>query len=732
MYVGEGIDRVDGPAKVTGGAKYAAEFGMAGVVHGVLVQSTVAAGTLAGLDVAAAAAMPGVLGILTPQDMPRLALDKASPQTVLYPLLQDMAVQYNGQHLAVVVADTLERASEAAVAVRARYDEADAVTTMVQAMDHAYVPKKFRDGKRPPDSTRGKPDEAFAAAPVKVEQTYTTPIEHHNPMEPHATLAQWDGGKLTVWTATQGISGVKKTLAALFALEPDDVVVIDPYVGGGFGSKGNCWPPVVLAAAAARKVGRPVRLVVTREQMYYSNGYRPRTSQTVRLGAQADGTLVALRHDAVSQNAMDAVGEFDEPAALISEISYSCPNVAITHRLVAVNQGLPTYMRAPGEAPGSFALEVAMDEMAVALGMDPIALRLKNYAERDEHEDKPFASKALRACYAQGAAAFGWDRRSAAPRSMRDGAMLVGQGMAGCTYPTNRNPSQASARLDADGTAVVRAGTQDLGTGTYTVMTQVAADELGLPLGKVRAELGDSRLPAAPVSGGSTTVASVLPAVQAACRAVRTQLFGMALAAKGTAWAGVAPEQLALKDGVVSGPAGSVTVAEVLGGRQRPFVEAESGAKPDEAYEAHSRHAFGAQFAEVRVDPDFGTIRVSRLVGAFDCGRVINAKTARSQLYGGMVFGLGMALLEESVVDAASGRYTNANLSEYLLPVNADVREIVPIIVDSVDPVTNELGAKGVGELPMVGVAAAIGNAVFHATGVRVRHLPIRLDDLLV
>ncbi len=732
MFVGQGIDRIDGPAKVTGGARYAAEFDTAGFVHAVLVQSTVASATLTALDTTAAAAMPGVLGILTPLDMPKLALDKASPQTVLYPLLQDMAVQYNGQHLAVVVADTLERATGAAVAVRATYAETDAVTTMAQGMDHAAVPKKFRDGKRPPDSTRGKPDDAFASAPVKVEQTYTTPIEHHNPMEPHATLARWDGDKLTVWTATQGISGVKKTMATLFSLQPDDVTVIDPYVGGGFGSKGNCWPPAVLAAAAARKVGRPVRLVVTREQMYYSNGYRPRTSQTLKLGAQPDGTLTALRHDAITQNTTDAVGEFDEPSALISEISYACPNVAITHRLVAVNQGLPTYMRAPGESTGSFALETAMDEMAVALGMDPIALRLKNYAERDEHEDKPFASKALRACYAQGAAAFGWDKRLPAPRSMRDGAVLIGQGMAGSTYPTNRNPAQASARLDADGTAVVRSGTQDLGTGTYTTMTQVAADELGLPIERVRAELGDSRFPAAPVSGGSTTTASVLPAVQAACRAVRTQLFGMALAQKAADWQGVTPDQLTLKDGVVSGPSGSVKVGEILVAKNRSFVEAESGAKPDDAYEAHSRHAFGAQFAEVRIDPDFGTIRVSRLVGAFDCGRVINAKTARSQLYGGMVFGLGMALLEETVVDAATGRYTNANISDYLLPVNADIREITPIIVDSTDPVTDELGAKGVGELPMVGVAAAIGNAVFHATGVRVRHLPIRLDDILV
>ncbi len=732
MYVGQGIDRVDGHDKVTGAAKYAAEFGLPGLVHAVLVQSTIGAGSMTAIDTAAAARMPGVIAVITPAEMSHLNIDKAAPQTVLYPLLQDMDVLYNGQHVAVVVADTLERATAAASLVAPRYTEADAVPVMSDAMDHAYKPKHFRDGARPPDSQRGDPDAAFAAAPVRIEQTYVTPVEHHNPMEPHATLAAWQDGRLTVWTATQGIGGAQKTLSALFGLPLDDVTVIDPYVGGGFGCKGNTWPPVALAVMAAQKTGRPVRLVLTREQMFYSNGYRPRTVQMLRLGAQPDGTLTAMRHDAITQNSMEKVGEFNEPAALITEISYSCPNVAISHRLVSVNQGLPTYMRAPGENPGSFALETAMDELAVALKMDPIALRLKNYAERDEHEDKPFASKALRECYAQAAAAFGWDRRTAEPRSMRDGAILIGQGMAGSTYPTNRRPAQASARLNPDGTALIRSATQDLGTGTYTTMTQVAADELGLPTAKVTAQLGDSRFPPAPVSGGSTTTASVLPAVQAACRALRTQLFGLALAQQGAAWSGVTPEQLTLSDGTISGPAGHTSVGELLAARGRPYLEAESGARPDQAYQDHSRHAFGAQFAEVRIDPDFGTIRVSRLVGAFDAGRIVNAKTARSQAYGGMVFGIGAALLEESVVDAATGRYTNANISEYVLPVNADVRDITPILVDTTDPVTTELGVKGLGELPLVGVAAAIGNAVFHATGVRVRKLPIRIEDILV
>ncbi|HEX4261071.1 MAG TPA: molybdopterin cofactor-binding domain-containing protein, partial [Acetobacteraceae bacterium] len=405
--------------------------------------------------------------------------------------------------------------------------------------------------------------------------------------------------------------------------------------------------------------------------------------------------------------------------------------VAVSHRVVAVNASLPTFMRAPGEASGNFALESAMDELAAALHMDPIALRLRNYAEEDEHQRKPFASKLLRECYAQGADVFGWHRRTSEPRSMRDGRFLIGMGMATSTYPTNRQPASARVRLFADGTAVAMSGTQDLGTGTYTVMAQVAAEELGLPIGRVRFALGDSRLPAAPTSGGSQTVASVAPAVQAAARAVRDKVLAMALADPRGRFRGADRAMMRLRDGAVSGPGGRISIAELLAHRNLQSVEATAGAKPGAEAQAYSMHAFGAQFAEIRIDEDTGEMRLSRLVGAFDTGRVLNAKTARSQLLGGIVFGIGMALFEQTLVDGETGRVANANLSDYLLPVNADVPEIEVMTVGGDDGISNPLGAKGIGELPMVGVAAAIANAVWHASGVRVRSLPIRIENLL-
>ncbi len=731
MIVGQPVNRLDGRLKVTGGARYAAEFPARGLVHAVLVQSTIAAGSVLAVDTADAKRQPGVLAIITPDDAPRLQSKHASEQTITAPLLQDKNIVYNGQHVAVVIADTLDRALEAAGRVRVQYRQTEAVTVMDQALGQAVTPKHFRNGERPPDSRRGDPDAAFAAAPIKLDVTYTTPVEHHNPMEPHATIAAWDGDRLTVWTATQGISGAQSTLAALFGLDPANVRVISPYVGGGFGCKGNTWPPATLAAMAARVVGRPVKLVLTRQQMFTSNGYRPRTIQKLKLAAATDGALLAMRHDGLSQMSQPILGEFVEPVALATEMLYACPNVAVSHRIVPVNQGLPTYMRAPGELSGVFALESAMDELAVALRMDPVELRLRNYAETDPHEGKPFSSKRLRECYAQAAAAFGWSRRNPAPRSMRDGRWLVGLGMATATYPNNRRPAAARVRLGADGTALVQSGTQDIGTGTYTVMAQVAADELGLPLSRVRFELGDTDYPKAPVSGGSSTVPSVSPAVVAACTAVKAKLFELALADPRAGFQGVSVADLRFEKGAVVGPSGRVRVAELLARKNLESIEAAAESKPGDEKKQYSLHAFGAQFAEVRVDPDTGEIRVSRYVGAFDGGRVLNAKTARSQLIGGITYGIGMALLEATEIDAETGRIVNANIAEYLVPVNADVPAIETILVESDDRTGNPVGVKGLGELPMVGTAAAIANAVWHATGVRVRDLPIRLEDVL-
>jgi xanthine dehydrogenase YagR molybdenum-binding subunit len=690
--IGQGIDRVDGRLKVTGRAHYAAEFAVPNLVHAVLVQSTIGAGTITGFDIAAAQSMPGVLTIITPDNAPRLSTKGGgAAQAVHAPLLQDRDIHYNGQHVAVVVAETPEQARAAGSLVRVQYRREEPITSMDAVLAQAYPPKNFRNGARSPDSRRGDPDAAFTDAPVKIDETYITPMEHHNPMEPHATIARWDGDRLTVWTATQGISGAQQTLAGLFGIDRTDVHVICPYVGGGFGCKGNTWPPAVLAAMAAKVVGRPVKLVVTRAQMFTSNGYRPRTVQKLRFSADEQGRLVSMRHDGFSQMSLPVLGEFSEPVGLATEMLYACPNVAVTHRLVATHASLPTYMRAPGLASGNFALESAMDELAVALKMDPLELRLRNYAEQDPHENKPFASKALRECYRQGADAFGWSRRSPEPRSMRDGDVLIGWGMATSTYPTHRMPAAARVRIGADGTALVQVGTQDLGTGTYTVMSQIAADSLGIPVEHIRFELGDSAFPHAPVSGGSMTVASVGPAVKAACEAARAKL-------------------------------------QSDGGE---FAEATVAVKPGEEEQRYAMHAFGAQFAEVRIDPGLGAIRVSRFIGAFDAGRVMNAKTARSQLIGGIVYGLGMALLEETHVDGETGRIVNANIADYLVPVNADVPDIQTIIVANDELTSNPLGAKGIGELPMVGVAAAVANAVYHATGIRVRKVPIRIEDLL-
>ncbi|MFL5253221.1 MAG: xanthine dehydrogenase family protein molybdopterin-binding subunit [Rhodopila sp.] len=729
--IGQPLNRIDGPLKVTGGAKYAAEFQVPGVVHAVLVQSTIAAGSIAGFDLKQVEGMPGVLAVITPDNAVKLNHPDKVPQAVPGPLLQDRDVLYNGHHVAVVVAERLEQAQAAAAAVRVHYTVSEPSTSMDALLAQATPPKHFRNGARPPDSNRGDPDGLFNTGAVKIDATYVTPVEHHNPIEPHATIAVWNDNKLTVWTTTQGVGGAQATLAGQFGIDKNDVRVICPYLGAGFGCKGNTWPPATLTAMAARIVNRPVKLVLSRAQMFTSNGYRPRTVQKLKISADINGSLIALRHDGFSSMSQPSLGEYSEPVALATEMLYACPNVAVSHRIVPLNAPLPTYMRAPGEASGVYALEAAMDEAAAALNMDPIEFRLRNHTDSDPHEDKPFASKALRACYEQGAKAFGWDKRSGKPGSMRDGNILIGWGMATSTYPTNRMPAGAKVRMDRDGNVVVQCGTQDIGTGTYTVISQVASDTLGVPMQRIRVEIGDSSLPHAPVSGGSMTVASVTPSVQAACRGLLDKIKDMAVADRHSGWGGQ-NTALDVRDGMVIGPDRRVPIAALLDRGHMPFIEAEANTAPGDEKKQFSMHAFGAQFAEVRVDPDLGEIRVSRYVGAFDAGHVINAKTARSQLIGGITYGIGMALLEETLIDGDTGRVVNSNVAEYLMPVNADVPDIQVLVVESDDMRSNPLGAKGIGELPMVGVAAAIANAVYHATGVRVRKVPIRIEDILV
>ena len=740
--IGEGVDRADGRLKVTGGAKYAAEFPLPNLCHAVLVAAGVGLGRVADVDVAAAERLPGVLAVLCYKNAPAPlrpvppSEPNGSSQTPAADKMLDDRVIFFGQYLAIVVAEHLEQAQLAAATLRVTYDGVERPRTDLAAgLDRAAPPKSGKAKDQPAATHRGDPDGAYAAAAVKVRNVYLTPHETHNPMEMHATTASWEAdGKLTLWDATQGISDCKKAVATALKLDPEQVRVIDPFVGGGFGSKGSTWPHTALAAVAARAVRRPVRLVLTRGQMFTGVGYRSPTRQTVALAAAHDGKLASFTHDSVSQS--PDYTTFLETAAEPTRHLYACDNAATSHKIVRVDAAAPCQMRAPGECTGLFAFEVAMDELAVELGMDPVALRMKNYAYTDPQAKLPFSSKSLDKCYQQAAEKFGWAKRNPKPRSMTDGRFLVGYGMATATYPANRKPSAAKVIAYADGSVVVRVGTQDIGTGTYTIMAQVAAAELGLPASAVRAQLGDTNFPKSGVSGGSTTAASVGTAIQLAAARLRDQLIALAINDANGPLHGVPAESVRLDGGKLLAEGGKAeTIRDAVARSGQNAVEC--SASPDDfedatkAAQAYSKHSFGAVFAEVRVDPDLGTIKVPRLVAAYAAGRILNAKTARSQLLGGLVFAHGMALMEETVTDRRDGRVVNASLAEYLVPTHADVQSVEVIQVEEDDPHVNPIGAKGVGEIGIVGGPAAIANAVFHATGKRVRELPITPDKLL-
>ena len=732
--IGQPFDRTDGLLKVTGEARYAGEFPEARLAHAVLVTSTIARGTIASIDAARAQALPGVLLVMTYQNAPRLpnggkpAL--APPAGRRLSLLQDNEVHYNNEPVAVVVADTLEQATDAARQLRIAYQASPAMLDFTRAKSNSHAPDKPQG--RQTDTRRGSFEDGMRGAAVHVDVTYTTPIEHHNPMEPHATMARWDGPQLTLYDSTQGVSGAAQAVAKTFGIAPGDVRVISPFVGGGFGCKGSSWSHVSLCAMAAKQTGRPVRLVLQRPQMFGPVGARPRTEQHLVLAARRDGTLTAMRHDSISNTS--TIEDWTETCCMVTRMLYAVPNQITTHRLVQLNLGTPTFMRAPGETTGSFALESAMDELAAALNMDPLALRMKNHADADPQENKPWSGKSLRECYQIGAQKFGWSRRSGAPRSMRNGNTLIGMGMATATYPANRSEAAAIARILPDGTAMVASGTQDIGTGTYTVMTQVAADALGFAPESIRFALGDSSLPRAPVSGGSQSAASVSPAVRDAASQARSQLIALALADQASPVHGLALDDVTVENGWVmsrSQPAKRDPAAAIIARSGGKPIEAASSVKPGDEKQKYSFHSFGAVFVEVHVDADLGTIRVPRVVAVYDVGRVLNEKTARSQMLGGIVWGVGAALQEESSLDTRTGRFTNANLAEYHVPVNADIGSLDITFIDRPDPYINSLGVRGIGEIGITGVPAAIANAVFHATGVRVRDLPITLDKVM-
>lgn len=744
--IGQGIDRLDGRLKVTGQATYSAEHKLPRLAYGVMVLSTVPKGRITAIDSASIQRMPGVMVVMTHQNAPRLPKPKAEgktggkeqskpdnkqqPPNPKLSLLQDARVDYNAQPIAVVVADTFEHARDAARRLQVRYAAAPAQLDFQQAKLRPRRPEP--QPERPPDTGRGNVMRGLQNAATRVDVTFTTPMENHNPLEPHATIAAWDGDTLTLYDSTQNVSGARRTAAQSLGIDPDKVRVICPFVGGGFGSKGTTWSHVVLAAMASRMAGVPVKLVLERTQMYGPVGARPLTEQHLQLGASREGKLLAVTHDTTSSTSF--VDDFVEPCTAVTRKAYASDSLQTSQRLATLNVGVPTYMRAPGESSGSFALESAMDELAYALKMDPVALRLVNYAEKDPEKDIPWSSKSLRECYRAGAERFGWARRKREPGSMRAGDKLVGWGMATASYPANRKGAKASARIDADGTVLVRSGTHDLGTGTYTVMTQIAADALGLPVSRIRFELGDTTFPEAPVSGGSQTVASVGPAVYQAALAARDKLIATALGDSGSTLHGLNADEVDAADGWLvakSDPKRRVSMAAVVSRNGGKPIVGEASAEQGDEKKRYAMQAFGAVFVEVHVDPELGTVRVPRIVGSYGVGRVINRKTTHSQLMGGIVWGIGMGLMEKTEMDWRVGRAVNANLADYHVPVNADIGDIEIIVVDEQDKHINELGTKGVGEIGITGVAAAIANAIYHATGKRIRDLPITPDKLI-
>jgi xanthine dehydrogenase YagR molybdenum-binding subunit len=732
--IGAPINRTDAWAKVSGAAPYTAEHRIDGLTYAVLVTSTIPSGRVVRIDDSAARQVPGLLLVMTPQNAMRLPQETKDgklqpPIGRRLTLLQEDDVYYNNQPIAVVVADTFEHARDAAARLRIEYERKDAVLDFEQAKQKLHKPEKVLTEET--DTKRGDLADGLLASSKRLDETYTTPIENHNPLETHATIAEWDGDKLTLHESTQYMKGVQRIVANIFGIPPENVTAICPYTGGGFGSKGSIWSHGPLTAMAAKMLGRPVKLSLDRTQMFGPVGQRPNTEQRFRLGAMDDGSIMASSHDTIAYTS--TIEDWIEPCGLMTRMMYESPNQETTHRTAPMNLGTPTFMRAPGEASGSFALESAMDELAYQLSMDPLALRLKNHTERDPGKDLPWSSKSLRQCYEIGAERFGWKDRKPQPRAMKQGNKLVGWGMATATYPTNRSAGECSASLNPDGSALFRSATQDLGTGTYTVMTQIAADAIGLPVEQVRFELGDSTMPEAPVSGGSTTVASVGPAVQAAGHALRLKLVGIAAAAEGSPLFGAKADQVGVENGelyLLAEPARREAMAAIVARHGEP-VEVTAKAEPGDEKKKYSMHAFGAVFVEVTVDEDLGEIRVPRVVGVYGVGKLMNEKTGYSQLMGGIVWGIGLALLEETIIDPRYGRAVNGNLAEYHVPVNADIQGIDVQIVDEDDPHVNPLGAKGIGEIGITGVGAAIANAVYHATGKRVRDLPVTLDKVL-
>ena len=734
--VGTPVTRVEGRAKVTGATRYSAEVAYPDTAHLAIVGATIAGGRVVAIDTHEALMAKGVLAVLTHQEMPRIAapphllpslLGGAAPGESFFPM-QDETVHYAGQPVALVVADSHEQAQHAASVVDVTYDAAPTVTSIGQGRSAAYEAERLFGGLMPGRAGRGDVEAGLAQADVRVDVTCSMAANHHNALEAPSTIACWDGdGKLTLHDSTMGVRATQQTVAALLGLPVSHVRVLTEAVGGGFGSKAMVWPHVTLTAMAARHVGRPVKLMLTRPQMFTATGHREQQEQRVVLGAARPGRLTAIRHEKLSVTS--PFDDWAEPATGVSSQLYACDNFEGVHRLIKGNTMTPTFTRGPGETVGMYVLETAMDELAHELGIDPVDLRLRTRATVDPH-GHPWSSDGLEECLRLGAERFGWAGRDPAPRAAHDGDWLVGTGMAVAAYPVAffMPPQRARARIYADGSAVVQTSTQEIGTGVLTMATQVGADALGVSPHAMEVQAGDSDLPNSTAAVGSAGAGMVSSAVHAAGTALRSQLVATALADERSPLHGLSHGSVAVAAGRMTSTerrGSSDSYMDVLARNHMSDAEAIGTWRPPPLDTPHGLMTFGAQFAEVAVDPELGLVRVRRLAGAFAPGRVLNPLLARSQLMGGMLWGLGQALLEGNHMDPRFGRWSASNLAEYLVPVNADAPDVTIDFVDTRDDLVGPLGAKGVGEIGQVGVAAAIANAVFHATGRRIRQLPI-------
>ncbi len=740
-YVSKGmsVSRVDGRAKVTGSARYAAEHFPSDLLYGVVVNSSVTKGKIIGFDVEQALAVPGVLDVITHQNRPKMRAfdlsykDMTAPSGSPFRPLYDEHIRYSGQPIALVVAETFEAARYASSLVRVDYEVEPHDTNLMANLERGYKPSRLKAGYSPPPAERGHADAAFDDAPVKIAATYYSAVEHHQPLEPFAsTVIREADGHLTVYDKTQSSQNSRWYISHVFGISKKKLTVRNPYVGGAFGSGLRPQYQLPLAVMATLKLRRSVRVALTRQQMF-TFGHRPETVQHLKLAAERDGTLRAIVHEAIAETSR--IEDYVEVVVNWSGQLYACDNVRLGYQLVALDQYTPIDMRAPGAAHGVHALEVAMDELAYELNMDPLALRLKNYADRDQMKDLPFSTKELRACYEQAAGRFGWGRRPLAPRSMREGSELIGWGMATGQWDAMQMFARASAVLHADGRLVVSSAATDIGTGTYTVMSMIAAAAMGLELEKVTFQLGDSTLPVAPIEGGSSHVTTVGSAVEGACEKLQKQLFKLANALPDKPFEKVRFKDVEFVEGhmrIRQRPDISVALPTLLTAGGEARVETKYLLLPNMLKQKkYTRATHSAVFAEVRVDEAFGTVRVTRVVSAIAAGRIMSLKTAHSQVTGAVVWGISEALHEVTWSDHKLGRFMNHNLSEYHVAVNADIHDIDVIFVDEDDRIVSRLGAKGVGEIGIVGVSAAICNAIYHATGKRVRSTPMTPDRVM-